>query len=207
MLRPLVMSIFGWEVVVSLRSASIDRTPKLASTRANVSPTGPPPTIRTWVVCIEVGSFLTKGDASERQLFAGMTKIRLHHIAAPTHVIIPTETIPRAVAATGIGLAAMFAELVSATVGPAVGITLSKTYGLPATMWAGACALVVVLIAALFMRETKQSAAVTFGRPTCREIEDEQAHGIKSHTGKVATRIYPVAYEGQSSRTSRRVLG
>jgi hypothetical protein len=65
-------------------------------------------------------------------------------IAALTHVIIPTETIPRAVAATGIGLAAMFAELISATVGPAVGMTLSKTYGLPATMWAGAGALVVV---------------------------------------------------------------
>ena len=84
-------------------------------------------------------------------------------IAALAHVIIPTETIPRAVAATGIGLAAMFAELISATVGPAVGITLGKTFGLPATMWAAAGALVVVLIAALFMRETKQSGVATAG--------------------------------------------
>ncbi len=76
-------------------------------------------------------------------------------IAALTHVIIPTETIPRRLAATGIGLAAMFGELISATVGPAVGLTLSRSYGLPATMWAGAGALAVVFIAALFMRETK----------------------------------------------------
>jgi len=78
-------------------------------------------------------------------------------IAALTHVIIPTETIPRAIAATGIGLAAMFGEIISATVGPAVGITLSNSFGLGATMWAGAGALVVALIAALFMRETKRS--------------------------------------------------
>ena len=76
-------------------------------------------------------------------------------IAALTHVIIPTETIPRHLAATAIGFAAMFAELISATVGPAVGITLSQTHGLPATMWAGAGALVVAFVAALFMRETK----------------------------------------------------
>lgn len=76
-------------------------------------------------------------------------------IAALTHVVIPTETIPRELAATGIGLAAMVGELVSATVGPAVGITLSRSYGLPAALWAGAGALIVLFVAALFMRETK----------------------------------------------------
>src|SRR6202158_3966217 len=47
MLRPLVMSIFGWRVVVVLRSTSSASTPWCSSSRGKVSPTGPAPAMRT----------------------------------------------------------------------------------------------------------------------------------------------------------------
>jgi hypothetical protein len=48
MLRALVMSIFGWRVVVRLRSTSMHVMPRRAKSRASVMPTGPPPAMRTW---------------------------------------------------------------------------------------------------------------------------------------------------------------
>ena len=80
-------------------------------------------------------------------------------IAALTQVIIPTETIPRQVAAAGIGLATMFAEFVGATVAPAIGGKLAQSHGLPLTLWGAVGSMVVLFIATLFMRETAGVAA------------------------------------------------
>lgn len=74
-------------------------------------------------------------------------------------VIIPTETIPPQLAATGIGLATMFAEIVGATVAPAIGGTLAQFYGLPLTMWGASGAMVVAFVVTLFLRESAPSAA------------------------------------------------
>src|ERR1700677_3806333 len=52
MLRPLVISIFGYRVVVLLRSTTMALMPKSANTFASIKPTGPPPAIRTCVVFI-----------------------------------------------------------------------------------------------------------------------------------------------------------
>ena len=79
-------------------------------------------------------------------------------LAALSLVIIPTETVPRQVAATAIGLATMFAELVGATVAPAIGGTLAQSYGLPLTLWGAAGAMAVLFIATLFLEETVQIA-------------------------------------------------
>jgi len=79
-------------------------------------------------------------------------------LAALSLVIIPTETVPRQVAATGIGLATMFAEVVGATVAPAVGGNLAQSYGLPLTLWGAAAAMVVLFIVTLFLQETVKAA-------------------------------------------------
>ena len=52
MLRPFVMSIFGWRVVVGFFSMRIVLTPCSCSSSARVSPTGPPPAISTDVLSI-----------------------------------------------------------------------------------------------------------------------------------------------------------
>ena len=49
MLRALQRSIFGRRCGASLRSISVQRTPRRPRSSARVSPTGPAPTIRTWV--------------------------------------------------------------------------------------------------------------------------------------------------------------
>jgi hypothetical protein len=43
MLRPLVMSILGWRVVVGFRSTNMQATPRRASSSATVMPTGAAP--------------------------------------------------------------------------------------------------------------------------------------------------------------------
>jgi MFS family permease len=80
-------------------------------------------------------------------------------MAALALVIIPTETIPRQLAATGIGLATMFAEVIGATVAPAVGGMLAQSYGLPLTLWGASGAKVASFIVTLFLIETARRAA------------------------------------------------
>src|SRR5688572_5407784 len=49
MVRPLQRSILGRWLALALRSISVQRTPRRPRSRASVSPTGPAPTISTWV--------------------------------------------------------------------------------------------------------------------------------------------------------------
>jgi predicted MFS family arabinose efflux permease len=76
-------------------------------------------------------------------------------IAALALVLIPAETVPAAVTATGIGVTNLVGELFGATVAPVGGGVLAERYGLGATMWISIAGMAVVMIAALFMRETK----------------------------------------------------
>jgi uncharacterized membrane protein YeaQ/YmgE (transglycosylase-associated protein family) len=53
----------------------------------------------------------------------------------------------------------MFAEVVGATVAPAVGGTLAQSYGLALTLWGAAGAMVILFIVTLFLQETAQTSS------------------------------------------------
>jgi predicted MFS family arabinose efflux permease len=76
-------------------------------------------------------------------------------IAALALVLIPAETVPAAVTATGIGVTNLVGEIFGATVAPIGGGVLAERYGLGATMWMSVAGTAVVMLAALFMKETK----------------------------------------------------
>jgi predicted MFS family arabinose efflux permease len=76
-------------------------------------------------------------------------------IAALALVLIPAETVPAAVTATGIGITNLVGEIFGATVAPVGGGMVAERYGLGAVMWMSVAGTVVVMLAALFMRETK----------------------------------------------------
>jgi predicted MFS family arabinose efflux permease len=76
-------------------------------------------------------------------------------IAALALVLIPAETVPAAVTATGIGVTNLVGEIFGATVAPVGGGMLAERYGLAATMWMSVAGTAVVMLAALFMKETK----------------------------------------------------
>ena len=76
-------------------------------------------------------------------------------IAALALVLIPAETVPAAVVATGIGVTNLVGEFFGATVAPVGGGMVAERYGLGATMWISVAGMCVVMLAALFMKETK----------------------------------------------------
>lgn len=76
-------------------------------------------------------------------------------IAALALVLIPAETVPAAVTATGIGITNLVGELFGATAAPVIGGALAEHFGLGATMWMSVVGTGVVMLAALFMKETR----------------------------------------------------
>jgi MFS family permease len=75
-------------------------------------------------------------------------------VTALALVLVPTETVPPRLAATAIGLATMVAEVVGATVAPAIGGTLAVSYGLGLTLVLAAGGMAAVFVVALFLKET-----------------------------------------------------
>jgi predicted MFS family arabinose efflux permease len=100
---------------------------------------------------------LAQGLYSHLPLMAGLLFLTNggQAIAALALVLVPAETVPAAVTATGIGVTNFVGELFGATVAPVGGGALAEHYGLGATMWMSVAGTVVVMLAALFMKETR----------------------------------------------------
>jgi predicted MFS family arabinose efflux permease len=94
-------------------------------------------------------------------------------IAALALVLIPAETVPAAVTATGIGVTNLVGEFFGATVAPVGGGAMAEHYGLGATMWLSIAGMGVVMLAALFMKETKFKAETDSKEPSARGLREE----------------------------------
>ena len=94
-------------------------------------------------------------------------------IAALALVLIPAETVPAAVTATGIGVTNLVGEFFGATVAPVGGGAMAEHYGLAATMWLSIAGMGVVMLAALFMKETKFKAETDSKEPSARGLREE----------------------------------
>jgi len=94
-------------------------------------------------------------------------------IAALALVLIPAETVPAAVTATGIGVTNLVGEFFGATVAPVGGGAMAEHYGLAATMWLSIAGMGVVMLAALFMKETKFKAEPESKEPSARGLREE----------------------------------
>ena len=79
-------------------------------------------------------------------------------IAALSLVLIPAETVPVAVTATGIGITNLVGEIFGATVTPVIGGAMAERHGLAITMWMSIAGSAIVMLAALFMKETRSIA-------------------------------------------------
>ena len=73
-------------------------------------------------------------------------------ISAICIVLVPTESVPPGYAATAIGFATLFGELVGGFLAPLVGGNLAQRYGLEVPLWLAAAGAGVVLLAATAMR-------------------------------------------------------
>jgi predicted MFS family arabinose efflux permease len=93
-------------------------------------------------------------------------------IAALALVLIPAETVPAAVTATGIGVTNLVGEFFGATVAPVGGGAMAEHYGLGATMWLSIAGLGVVMLAALFMKETKFKAEPASNEQSARVLRE-----------------------------------
>lgn len=69
-------------------------------------------------------------------------------------VLVPTESVPRGLSATAIGLVTLVGEIVGATVSPAVAGSLAATYGLGACLWLSAAGTFMVFLSSSFLKET-----------------------------------------------------
>jgi predicted MFS family arabinose efflux permease len=69
-------------------------------------------------------------------------------------VLVPTESVPPEYAATSIGLATLVGELFGATAAPMIGGALAESHGLATPLWMAAAGTGVVILAAMFLKET-----------------------------------------------------
>ncbi len=74
-------------------------------------------------------------------------------IMALVLVLVPTESVPREMAATAIGLATLVGELFGATVAPTAAGALAVHYGLGMTLWLSAAGTVLIFVVALFLKK------------------------------------------------------
>lgn len=92
-------------------------------------------------------------------LLAAILFVTNGHVAIISLVLIlvPTESVPRAMAATAIGLSVLVGELVGATILPTVAGALAQRYGLGITLWISAAGTVLVFFVSLFLKRTGPS--------------------------------------------------
>jgi hypothetical protein len=75
-------------------------------------------------------------------------------IGALILVLVPTESVPPQFAATAIGLATLCAEILGATVAPAVAGKVAESHGLGVALWMSAGGAVLLFVVALLLKET-----------------------------------------------------
>jgi MFS family permease len=69
-------------------------------------------------------------------------------------VVVPTETVGPAFAATAIGLVTLGGEIIGATAAPAIGGILADRFGLAVPLWLSAAGALFVFLVSLFLNET-----------------------------------------------------
>jgi predicted MFS family arabinose efflux permease len=69
-------------------------------------------------------------------------------------VLVPTESVPPQFAATSIGLPTFVGEIAGATLAPVLAGVLAERYGLGITLWMSALGSVLIMLAAVFLKET-----------------------------------------------------
>ncbi len=80
-------------------------------------------------------------------------------IAALIIVLVPSESVPMGFAATAIGLATLFGEIVGGAFAPAIAGAIATRHGLAAPLWIAAGGAMVVFFASLLLRETAPAKA------------------------------------------------
>lgn len=78
-------------------------------------------------------------------------------LAALLMVLVPTETVPRALAATAIGLVTLFGEIFGSVIAPALAGALAKMHGLAIPMYMAAGGAALAFVASLLLSETHTS--------------------------------------------------
>jgi len=75
-------------------------------------------------------------------------------ILALVLVLVPTESVPRGLAGTAVGLSTLVGELFGATLMPTLGGALAVRYGLGFTLWMSAGGTALVFLLALFLKKS-----------------------------------------------------
>lgn len=75
-------------------------------------------------------------------------------LAALLMVLVPTETVPRELAASAIGLVTLFGEIFGSVIAPAVGGSLAQTHGLQVPIFMASGGAVLALLASFMLKET-----------------------------------------------------
>lgn len=75
-------------------------------------------------------------------------------IAALVLVLIPAESVPRALSGTAIGLVTFASEIVGGTIAPAVSGVAADKFGLATPLWIAACGGLIVFLVSMLVRET-----------------------------------------------------
>jgi MFS family permease len=75
-------------------------------------------------------------------------------MASLAMVLIPTESVPRHLAATAIGFTTLVGEIAGSVIAPAVAGTLAKAHGLELTLFIASGGAILVLAAGALLRET-----------------------------------------------------
>lgn len=78
-------------------------------------------------------------------------------ISAICIVLVPTESVPRNLAATSIGFTTMFGEVIGGFLAPLVAGGLAQRHGLGVPLWMAAAGTMVVFLAALAMRRSRDA--------------------------------------------------
>lgn len=73
-------------------------------------------------------------------------------ISAICIVLVPTESVPKNLAATAIGFTTLCGEIIGGFLAPLLAGTIAERHGLAAPLWMAAAGAIVVLLAALAMR-------------------------------------------------------
>jgi len=87
-------------------------------------------------------------------------------ISAICIVLVPTESVPRHLAATAIGFTTLFGEMIGGFLAPLTAGALAQTHGLALALWMSAGGAVVVLGAGLAMRPTLPAQPIPVGLPS-----------------------------------------
>ena len=100
-------------------------------------------------------------------------------------VLVPTESVPPQFRASSIGLVTLVGEVAGATAAPVLAGVLAQRFGLSLTMWLAAAGSALVLLVAVFLRETGPKLGIVANLPAHNPLQLAPEAAVKESAGPV----------------------